>query len=285
MRNFRFLQPKGYDSLLRAKEEERETAFLLAGGTNLLSYIKMGKYKEGLLIDATRIDELKGIEETKDALRIGAGVTMAELLENTLVGEKLPYFQETLFTFANPLIRNKATLGGNLADASPIADTAPILLALDAQVVAASAKGTRVIELKDFFTGVNKTSLKPEELIESILVPLGRGTKAKMVKLGLRNGYSCSVSSAAVGMELDGDTIKDLRIALGGVAPIPVRAGKCEKALIGTKLEGKTVAGAAEKVNEDISPISDVRGSAEYRRGIAISQVKQAIAEAAGMEV
>ncbi|MFP4490773.1 MAG: FAD binding domain-containing protein [Spirochaetaceae bacterium] len=285
MRNFRFLQPKGYDSLLRAKEEERETAFLLAGGTNLLSYIKMGRYKEGLLIDATRIDELKGIEETKDALRIGAGVTMAELLENTLVGEKLPYFQETLFTFANPLIRNKATLGGNLADASPIADTAPILLALDAQVVAASAKGTRVIELKDFFTGVNKTSLKPEELIESILVPLGRGTKAKMVKLGLRNGYSCSVSSAAVGMELDGDTIKDLRIALGGVAPIPVRAGKCEKALIGTKLEGKTVAGAAEKVNEDISPISDVRGSAEYRRGIAISQVKQAIAEAAGMEV
>jgi CO/xanthine dehydrogenase FAD-binding subunit len=284
MRAFRFLQSDTLEDILKVKEEERERARILAGGTNLLANIKKGDIKEGILIDVTRVKELETIEESDGSLRIGAGVTMRELLENEKVRKRLPYFQETLLTFANPLVRNRATLGGNLADASPIADTAPILIVLDAELQTVSAKGRRVIKLSDFFLGVNKTSLEANEIIESIIIPLSRTKRAKMIKLGLRNGYSCSVSSAAAAMELDGAEVKEVKIALGGVAPKPARAASCENYLMGKKLDAETIAAAVKELEKDISPITDVRGTAEYRMEIAKRQVRQAVGTAAGLE-
>jgi CO/xanthine dehydrogenase FAD-binding subunit len=158
-------------------------------------------------------------------------------------------------------------------------------LALDAQVIAVRKGDTRVIDLKDFFTGVNSTSLAGNEVIESVVVPVRPDAKAKMVKLGLRNGYSCSVSSAAVRLEMEGAKVSDIRIALGGVAPTPVRAYNSEKEFIGNELSRESVSSFADSVAEDISPITDVRGSAEYRMDIAKIQVRQAVLEAAGMEV
>ncbi|MCF7947658.1 MAG: xanthine dehydrogenase family protein subunit M [Spirochaetia bacterium] len=286
MRNFRFLQPDSVSTVLKAKEEERENGRILAGGTNLLSYIKMGRVKEGLLIDITRLDELKQIEDTENEVSFGASLTITELLNSSVVQNRLSYLHDTLTHFANPLIRNQATLGGNIADGSPIADTIPILLVLDATVTAASSKSERIIPLKEFFVGPGKTVLAADELLVKVSVPVHESSGVKMIKLGLRNGTACSVTSAAVRVEQDNKKLREIRIALGGVAPTPIRAYNCENALLDGLFDIEAAAGAElEALQQDINPISDVRGTAEYRRGVSVNLVKRALRSAAGMEV
>ena len=284
MRNFRFLQPEDIPSVLKIKQDEQSRAHILAGGTNLISYIKIGQVKQGVLIDITRISDMKQVKEEEGKVSIGAGVTIKELIDNALVQRKLPGFWETLFLFANPLIRNKATIGGNLADASPIADTAPILLALDAEVVAESSGANRVIPLKDFFTGPGTTVLKGEEVVTRVMVPCFASSKVKMLKMGLRNGTACSVTSVAVRLDIDG-AVKEARVALGGVAPTPMRSKSCEEKLSSMELNRKTIEAAAGAVLQDICPISDVRGTAEYRNGISVPMTRKALSIAAGVEV
>jgi len=285
MRDFRFLQPDSVSSVLKVKNDERENGHILAGGTNLLSYIKFGRVKQGLLIDITRLEELRGIEETKDRVSFGACLTIRELLESPVMQKRLPYFFETLQLFANPLIRNKATLGGNVADASPIADTAPILLALDATVTAVNAKDRREIPLAEFFTGPGKTVLQADEIITAVNVPVYEAARVVMLKLGLRRGTACSVTSAAVRLDLEDGQLRDLRIATGGVAPTPVRAYTCEKAMHDGRFTGALIDEKIDALQQDISPISDVRSTAEYRREVTENLVKRALKSAAGMEV
>lgn len=285
MRDFRFLQPDGLKTVLKAKEDEREEGRILAGGTNLLSYIKMGRVKTGLLIDITRLDELRRIEEQKEQITFGASLTIRELLESPVLQKRLPYLFESLQLFANPLIRNKATLGGNIADASPIADTAPILLALDAKVNVAGAKGERTIELAQFFEGVGKTVMSPEEVLISVSIPVYEAAHVKMLKLGLRKGTACSVTSSAVRLSMNGGKLDEVRVAMGGVAPTPLRAYSVEKAFTGQQMTAEIIEAHAEVLKNDISPISDVRGSAEYRREVSVNLMKRALKSAAGMEV
>lgn len=285
MRDFRFLQPDGIKTVLKAKEDEQEQARILAGGTNLLSYIKMGRVKTGLLIDITRLDEMRRIEEQKDQVTFGASLTIQELLESTVVQKRLPFLFESLQLFANPLVRNKATLGGNIADASPIADTAPILLALDATIHVASTKQERSIEICDFFTGVGTTVMRPDEVLVSVSIPVYESSKVKMVKLGLRKGTACSVTSSAVRLSLSDGKLDAVRVAMGGVAPTPVRSYSIEKALTGQPLTQELIDEHAALLQNDISPISDVRGTADYRREVSVNLMKRALKSAAGMEV
>ncbi len=284
MRDFLFLRPDSVKTALKAKEEEREKGHILAGGTNLLSYIKMGRVKQGLLIDITRLDELRRIEEKADRITFGASLTIRELLDSPVVRKRMPAFFESLLTFANPLIRNKATLGGNVADASPIADTAPLLLVMDATVRATGTKGSRDIPMAEFFTGPGKTVLRADEIITAVDVPVNESSMIKMVKLGLRKGTACSVTSAAVRLEMEDGRLRTLRIAAGGVAPTPVRAYNCEKALQGGTFSTDFIEAHIGALQQDISPISDVRGSGEYRREVTANLVKRALRCAAGME-
>jgi len=286
MKNFTFTRPDCLAEALKVKERGGVKAHVLAGGTNLMSYIKKGVFTEGALIDITRLDELKAVARSGDTLEIGACATITELLENPLVTGTVPFFAGALRKFANPLIRNTATIGGNLADASPIADTAPILLVLDAVLTARSISGSREIPLADFFVAPRKTVLRPEELLTRIAFRIPEKTETvTFLKMGLRNGTACSVTSAAAFLGIENGKAKTVRVALGGVAPRPVRARAAEAALSGKDPTMAACAASAEHARADISPISDVRGSAEYRSDLAVTLVKRCLALCAGLEV
>lgn len=278
-----YYRPAGMQDLLRVKEELKDRALLLAGGSNLMVYIKEGSIREGLLVDIFSLPELKGIRRQNGCLEIGAAEVMADLLESELLRDSFPLLAQMLAGFANPLVRNRATLGGNIADASPIADTVPPLLCLQAELVVAGRGGERVVPLDRFFGGPGRTTLHHDEVIVKVRVPVPKQGRGSFQKLGLRNGTSCSVTSVAVWLEAAGGKVMDIRIACGGVAPTPVRAPNTEKAFQGARLEREEIARLAAQVQKDISPISDARGSAEYRREVTARLLARAVRQAAGM--
>lgn len=255
-------------------------AMPIAGGTNVIADLRAGKHEPTALVDLSRLTELRGIRRENSMPRssghghivIGGGATITELLHDPLVAEHAPALAQAARVFANPLIRNRATVGGNLADASPAADTAPPLLALDAEVELASAQGTRRVPLADFLVGVRRTLRRPDELLTAVRFPVAtddaRATSA-FHKLGLRKADAISVLSAAVAVAFDdAGRCASARIALGAVAPRPLRATAAEAVLLGEKLTPAVIGEAARLAGEAASPISDIRGSAAYRRQV-----------------
>jgi len=283
MNNFTYAKPKDVDSLYRIKKEEGKRGIVLAGSTNLMVYIKDGKYTEGKLIDIGDVAELRGIEILNgggepDALRIGAGETIASLLQSKTVLDTIPFLQDSMKTFANPLVRNMSTIGGNIADASPIADTAPVLLVLDGRVVLGSAGGERTVPVEEFFTGPGTASIREDEVLRAIVLPIPRKGCGRFVKLRLRNGTACSVASAAVWLAEDARKVENIRIAFGGVAPKPVRAFSTEKLFTGKVLDSREkVEKFALTTQEEIFPITDVRAGAEYRKQVSVKLLVKAV--------
>ena len=284
MKHFQFVRPRDLAELLRIKAELREKALILDGGTNLLIYIKDGIIREGTIVDVTRLPELRGVHRENGTVEIGAAETMTDLLNSGVLRESIPFIPECLRDFGNLLVRNTSTIGGNIADASPIADSAPPLMVLDAEIIAASSAGTRAIPIDEFFVKPQKTMLKPDEVLVKFRIPVPEAGRGKFIKLGLRRGTSCSVTSVAVWLVKDKKTIQDVRIALGGVAPRPLRAKATEKAFTGAPLDEQTIDRVAEGVKKEISPITDVRGSAEYRREVSVRLLARAVKICAGME-
>jgi CO/xanthine dehydrogenase FAD-binding subunit len=282
--DFRFFRPTELQELLEIKSREGSRARILDGGSNVLVYINEGSISGGTLVDVKSLEAIKGIEERDGRLEIGAGELVADIMDSKLVRKKAPFLREVLQKFANPLVRNMATLAGNIADSSPIGDTIPPLLVLEAELVVASAKGERVIALEDFFTGPGKNVLGEEEVICKVRFPLPAGGAGGHVKLGLRKGTSCSVASVAVWLVADKSSVRDIRIALGGVAPTPIRARKAENAFKGQTLDWERIAELSQRVTEEISPITDVRGSAEYRRQVSAALLAKAVRQALGLE-
>jgi carbon-monoxide dehydrogenase medium subunit len=284
VKNFKFVKPKTLSELLEIKNKEAGDGLILAGGTNLLIYIRDGSIKGGTLLDISDLPELRGVRLEKGLVQIGAAETMSRLLNSNVLRKTLPFIPEVLKKFANPLVRNTSTIGGNIADASPIADSAPPLLVLGAQVVAASVSGERTIQLDEFFINPRETRLKPDEVLVRFLVPVPGEGQGTFIKLGLRRGTSCSVTSVAVWLVREKDVVKDIHIALGGVAPRPVRAPKTEALFLGKSLEPQLIDITSESVVEEINPITDVRGSAEYRREVSPKILARAVKICAGLE-
>lgn len=284
MKNFKYFRPKDMDELLAIKNERQEEARLLAGGSNLLVYIKEGSLKHATLVDIDSLTDLKGIREKDGYLEIGAAETITDIMASPLLSEKLPFLRESLKLFANPLIRNISTVAGNIAEGSPIADTAPLLLVLNSEVVAASIAGRRNIPIDDFFISLSKTEIKADEVIVTIRIPIPERGKGKFVKLGLRKGTSCSVVSVAVWLIANGRGVEDIRIALGGVAPLPLRAVKTEALFKGKILDEHNIGELALEVANEVTPITDVRSSAAYRSEVSAALLTKAVRECMGME-
>lgn len=284
MGDFRFYRPTALEELLDFKAKEGSKARILDGGSNVLVYIKEGSIPGGTLVDVKFLEAIKGIEVREGRVEIGAGELVADIMESPVIETKVPFLRDVLQKFANPLVRNMATLAGNIADSSPIGDTIPPLLVLEAQVVLASAKGQRIIPLEEFFTGPGKNILEPEEVILKVQFPLPVKGKGGHIKLGLRRGTSCSVASVAVWIAADKNRVEDIRIALGGVAPVPIRARKTESSFKGQSLDWAKISVFSEKVTEEVSPITDVRGSADYRKQVSVSLLAKAVRQALGME-
>ena len=284
MGQFRFFRPRELRELLDFKQKEGSKARILDGGSNVLVYIKEGSIEEGTLVDVKYLEEIKGISVRGGLIEIGAGEVVADIIESPLIKKHVPFLGDALKKFANPLVRNTATVAGNIADSSPIGDTIPPLMVLEASAVVASSKGERTVALQDFFTGPGTNILEPQEVIVKVRFPVPKRGGGGHVKLGLRKGTSCSVAAAAVWVVAEKKRVEDIRIALGGVAPTPIRALTTEAAFRGQSLDWDTITVLSEKVSEEISPISDVRGSAEYRRQVCAGLVAKAVRQAVGME-
>ena len=270
MNKFKYISPKTKEEVLEILKQKKSEACIVAGCTNVLPYIKDKKLSEKLLLDICGIEELNYIKKNECEIYIGAGTTISDLINSKIIKEECNILYQAAEQFADPTIRNSATIGGNLADASPAADVAPPLLVLDAILKVESMDGKREISLKDFFIGPRKTVLHDDEMITSIKIKDDSINKnGCFIKLGLRQAMAISLATVALILEVEKDKVTDIRIAMGSIAPTPLRLIKVEGLLKNKKIEDELIEEAIEKVREEVKPIGDVRASAEYRRYVS----------------
>lgn len=260
-----------------------EDVLPIAGGTNVTMAMRAGEHRGKTLMDVTRLPELRGICLENGYVVIGGGTTVSQLLDSSLIAEYARPLYQAARVFANPLIRNRATVAGNIADASPAADTAPPLLVLDAEVGLASTSGSRWIPMDQFMVGVNQTVRQPDELIVALRWPAPTARSAGAFhKLALRKGSACSVLSVAVMVKAGADgCISQARIAMGALAAKPILAPQAEGVLVGKALTKEPIQKAARLAAESTEPIDDVRGTASYRQRMAGVLIRRLLTEAA----
>ena len=240
---------------------------LLAGGTDLVVQMEHFGVEPNQLLDIKGIKSLNGIRKKGNRIRIGTLTTVTDLLESKIIARDAPSLHQAALSFAATQIRNRSTIGGNLCNASPAGDLIPPLFALDAKLRLESAEGNRRVEVNKFFKGPGQTVLKRGEILTEIsFKSLERGEKSFFYKLGQREAMAIAVISIAVSYEFVNGKFRNVRIALGAVAPTVIRAVKTEKLLNGSERSEMILKKAGKVASEECSPISDVRGSTEYRR-------------------
>jgi CO/xanthine dehydrogenase FAD-binding subunit len=255
-------------------------AKLLAGGTDLIPKMKQALIKPRNIVNLKKIHELSVIEERGDAIYIGAAVKLRELERNDTVRRRLPLLTNCVKSIGSVQIRNMATIGGNVCNASPAADAALGLVALEATVHIAGPDGERQVEAKAFFKGPGLTVLQGDEIVTGFTVPVPtEDTGTCFLSVG-RTALDISTISIAVALRTKDDRVEDAKIALGSVAPTPLRLLDVEKSLKGKTMTEKLVEDAAKMVSESIQPITDVRGTAEYRRKASKGMTVEALTEA-----
>ena len=280
-----YLAPTRLDQALDCLKDGEAT--ILAGGTDLMPQSQAGKLKfKRTLMNIRRIPELIGVAPQGGDICIGALTTITELLDNPLVRRHLPVLADACNHFASDQIRNCATLGGNICNASPAGDTLIPLLVLDAQVELASKVKARLIwrrlPLAEFFTGPGKTRRAPNELLVGVRIPLpGPGRVAYFHKFGTRPALDISTISIGIAGTLRQGSLSDVRVAFGAVAPTPVRAPLTERALEGRRLDREGIARVAQTARDEVTPIDDVRASAWYRQELIHNMTKRMLAHVA----
>ena len=268
MQSFDYQKVYSLQEALDAASASRGGSAFMAGGTDLLVQIKEGKKRPKSIIDVKGISEMDGVVITGDECSIGA-LTSIRILERSLsISEKVPLLAQAAAKLGSVQVRHRATVGGNICNGSPSADMASALLALDAQVEIYGNAGRRVIDLDKFFLGPGATVLGDGELLTRLKIPLTRNRRGSVYyKLSTRKAMDLAFVGVAVLLELGrDDTISKTRIALGAVAPTPIRVPSAEKLLEGIRLSPEAAREAAELAARSCEPISDHRASAEYRR-------------------
>ncbi|MDQ3553020.1 MAG: xanthine dehydrogenase family protein subunit M [Chloroflexota bacterium] len=241
----------------------------IAGGTDLMVQItgELGEPPERVL-DLWRLDELRGIRVDDGALLVGALSTYTEIRRSPLVLEWLPALAEAAATIGAAQIQNRGTLGGNIVNASPAGDTLPVLLAADASITLGSARGEREVAAKDFWTGYRETARAADELVLRIRFPLASARTTCFRKVGTRRAQAISKVVMALAYREDGGIWRDVRVALGSVAATPVRVPQTESVLEGAAPRATVADHAAATISSEITPIDDVRSTADYRRAV-----------------
>jgi carbon-monoxide dehydrogenase medium subunit len=266
---FSYHEPRSVDEATRLLDEIGKEASVLAGGTDLLVNMKMGKTAPQHVVSLSRIEELKGVKKEQGSLTLGACVTAGELKEQEEIKAEFNGLCQSAGSLGSPLIRNLATVGGNIVTARPAADLPPSLMAYGASLVLRKDKGERILPLEGFFKGPGQTTIEPEEILCGVVLkeppPYSGGG---YVKLGVRKALEISLVNVAAFMALDGPNgpIKEARIVLGAVAPVPMRSPAAEAVLMGERPDDALFEKAGTAASKDARPIDDFRGSAEYRR-------------------
>lgn len=254
----------------------------LAGGTDLLIAVKEKGLKPKYVVDLKRIPGLAGIREEKDgSVTIGALTTMREVETSPVVLKKYPFLAQSAAEVGSVQIRNRATVGGNMANATPSADVAPALLVLEAKATIAGLNGERTIELDQLFRGPGQTTMSPEEILTAIVIPpASPALVGEYIKFSPREMMDLAYVGVAVALVLSGGRCEKARVALGAVSPTPMRARRAEALLEKQILTEALAAKAGAEAAAESKPISDVRSSADYRREMVRVNTTRAILNA-----
>jgi carbon-monoxide dehydrogenase medium subunit len=275
-----YVQPKTIGEILVLRAQYAGKGALLAGGTDLMPKLKRREIEApGYVIDLKGIPDLAYISNAEgDGLRIGALATLRAIETSALIQTTYNILSQTASSMASVQIRNRGTVAGNLCNGVPSADTAPPLLALDATVKLMSQKGERIVPLNDFFIGPNKTVLSDDELLVEVQVPrVLPHSRGVYLKLTQRSSMELAVVGVAVMVSARNGVCEDIKIALGAVAPTPLRAKRAEAVLRGQRFSEELIEHTAHTAAEESRPIDDHRASSEYRRDMVRVLVGRAI--------
>ncbi|MCF8068992.1 MAG: xanthine dehydrogenase family protein subunit M [Desulfobacterales bacterium] len=282
MNNMEFLKPASLEDLFQMTKAHKDEVTFIAGGTNLIPQMERGVESPSLIIDVSDLQEMSTITENGNIISIGGSVTIADIAADSIIKTCAPVLADAALQLGNPLTRNRATIGGNLADASPCADTAPPLMTLEATVHIADVDGNiKDVPISKFYLDYRFTALGRGDVITKIsFQKQGKSQKGNFSKIGLRKGSAISVINMAILLDFDHDTCKQARIAMGSIAATPIRIYKVEELLEGKKINDALIEECGELVKTEISPITDIRGSAEYRTAVAATLLKRNIKKA-----
>jgi CO/xanthine dehydrogenase FAD-binding subunit len=278
-----YLRPASLKVTLDLLTSYSGSAKILAGGTDLLIQQAIESSPEIIAISLKDVEDLRQIEKTAGGdLFVGAMVKHAEVAQSPLVNQYFPALAKASHWVGSPSIRNLATIGGNICNASPSADTAPPLLGYDAKAIIVHPSGEKAIDVEDFFTGPSTNLLNRGEILKGFLLTPKPGWVADYEKLGLRKAMEIAIANVCVSLEMDGHKrCSGIRIALGAVAPTPIRAKKAESILKDKRVTPELIGECAEAAVEETKPISDIRASADYRKKMVHFLVKKMVSDLA----
>ena len=277
---FNYLVPDSLDEAIALLAEHGDDAKILAGGHSLIPAMRFRLASPEILIDINRIPDLEYIREEDGHLAIGALTREAALEESVLIGEKYPLLADTARVIADPLVRNLATVGGNLAHADPANDHPATMLAYGASVVARGSAGSRSIAIDNFFVGLFENALGSDEILAEIRIPTPPPSSGgAYLKLERKVG-DYAVSAVAVQLTLEGDTVRAARIGLTNVNPVPMRATAAEGELVGKVASAEVLEASGRAAAAECDPSADLRGSVDYKRDLTRVLTKRAIRRA-----
>lgn len=276
--DFDYYAPQTIQETCNLLTQFGDKAKLLSGGTDLIVKLKHGIISYGVLVSLKELKELNEISyQQGKGVVIGARATHNDLVNSPLLNEKYLSVSEAAHQMASNQIRHLGTVGGNIVNAVPSADLPPILIALGATITMVGPNGERTIPLEEFFTGPGRSVLAQNEIVTRFTIPDQTTTGSNYMKFGLRKSGALAVVGAASAVTMEGNIIKDVRIALGAVAPTPMRVKKAEALLVGKEYTDDLLEQAGRAAAAESSPISDIRGSEEYRRDMVRVYTKRSL--------
>lgn len=262
--------PANLSEALRLLSDEPGTWRPFAGGTDLMVLLEAGKLAHKRFVSLWSLPELRGIEISDNHVTIGAMTTYSQVQRHDVLRAEFPLLGEAASLTGAIAIQNRGTLGGNIANASPAADSLPALLVYEAELELISASGARVVSYNTFHTGYKTSVMREDELIRAIRLPRATaGWQQQLRKVGTRKAQAISKVCIAAMADVDGNTIRDIRLAFGSVAPTPIRATKTEATLKGQQFDNATIYAARTELLNELKPIDDVRSTADYRSQVA----------------
>ena len=283
LNSFDYVHAETLENALEHLETGDVDIIPVSGGTDVLVQMRYKTIAPKKLVDIRDLKDLKEIREDENHIYIGASVTFASIINDKMLQSKIPVLVEASKAVGSTQIRNAGTLAGNVQTASPAGDGLLALYALGAKVELISKKGVRQCSLEDFILSPKKTDRRPDEIIKGFIIPKRQWNHQQFFKKGKRNALAISIVNGAVLLNIGEDkTIKDARVALGAVAPTPIRLIRAEKALVGSNCTEDVIQEVKDIIRNDINPISDIRAGKEYRKYIAAVMCGNIIAAARG---
>lgn len=279
---FDYVAPATVAEALAVLAEKGDEAKVIAGGQSLLPILRMRLNTPEVLVDLSRVPELRGVTDAGDHLRIGAMTTYQDLLDSDLVQEHATLLATAIAEVADPQIRHRGTLGGALAHADPAGDVGAPVLALDASMVVTGADGTeRTVAGRDFFVDLFETAVQEGELLTTVLVPKHTGWGSAYEKF-VRVSHQWAIVGVAACVRAEGGTIAEAKVGLTNMGATPLRAPEVEQALVGRPATDEAVREVCARVGQGTEPPSDLNGDADYRRHVAGVLTRRAVLAAAG---